>query len=85
MEISSLQTAATLLCAILAMVLYPDAQRKAQAELDEHFDPGQLPTLADRPELPYVNAFVLEVMRWFPVVPLGMCGGNICCYLTRQD
>jgi cytochrome P450 len=30
-----------------------------------------LPTLEDRPNLPYVDALVKEVLRWQPVVPLG--------------
>ena len=45
-------------------------QRKAQAELDAVVGQGQLPDFADRARLPYMNALVLELLRWHPV-PLG--------------
>lgn len=53
------------------MTLSPDVQRKAQDELDQIL-PGQLPTVADRPRLPYINAVVKEVLRWHPVAPMGI-------------
>lgn len=53
------------------MTLYPEAQRKAQEELDRVVGPDRLPTFADRELLPYVEALVTEVFRWNPVVPLG--------------
>ncbi|EIN03482.1 cytochrome P450 [Punctularia strigosozonata HHB-11173 SS5] len=65
-------TTNTLICAIFAAALCPEAQRKAQAELDNHLIPGRTPCLSDRTELPFVHAFALEVMRWFPTVPLGI-------------
>lgn len=52
------------------MSLYPDVQKKAQAELDKVLG-GRLPDFNDRPSLPYVNAIVKESMRWQPVGPLG--------------
>lgn len=56
---------------MLAMVLYPDIMKKAQAEIDELVGPHRLPTFADRSRLPYINAIVKEVLRWRPVGPLG--------------
>ncbi|PPQ96482.1 hypothetical protein CVT26_010476 [Gymnopilus dilepis] len=47
----------------LACVLYPEAARKAQQELDEIVGHDRLPSFADRQKLPYTNAFVLEVFR----------------------
>ncbi|KZV63197.1 cytochrome P450 [Peniophora sp. CONT] len=65
----------TTVCALtwffLAMILHPDAQRKAQEELESILS-GALPTLADRDRLPYTNAVVKEVFRWHPVGPLGL-------------
>ncbi|KAI1047620.1 hypothetical protein LB505_012637 [Fusarium chuoi] len=54
----------------LAMTLFPDAQKKAQCEIDEVVGTGRLPTLSDRQSLPYVNALVKEVLRWHPVGPM---------------
>ena len=54
------------------MVLYPNAQRRAQEEIDALLDGARLPTLADEKLLPYVGALVKEVLRWHPVVPLGL-------------
>lgn len=54
------------------MVLFPDVQKKAQAEIDSVVGIGKLPTFSDQPDLPYVNAVVSEVLRWNSVGPLGM-------------
>jgi cytochrome P450 len=56
----------------LAMVLFPEVQRKAQAEIDAVIGSERLPTLADQPHLPYVNALATEILRWNCVTPLGM-------------
>ena len=53
------------------MVLYPEVQKKAQAEIDTVIGPNRLPDFGDRPSLPYINAVVKEVMRWHLVTPLG--------------
>ena len=41
------------------MILYPEAKKKAQAELDAVIGKDRLPMLSDRPELPYVTAFLM--------------------------
>jgi cytochrome P450 len=46
-------------------------QRKAQAEIDAVIGNGRLPTFTDRPDLPYVDAIVTEVLRWNSVAPTG--------------
>ena len=53
------------------MVLYPEVQRKAQAEIDAVVGKDRLPDFGDRPFLPYVSAILEEALRWHPVVPLG--------------
>ena len=53
------------------MILYPDVAKKAQAELDAVVGQDRLPNFADRERLPYINALVLEVIRWHSVVPNG--------------
>ncbi|KZV67277.1 cytochrome P450 [Peniophora sp. CONT] len=54
----------------LAILLYPDTQKRAQDELDTVVGRTRAPTFADMPRLPYVCAMVKEVVRWCPVTPL---------------
>ena len=53
------------------MAMYPDVQRKAQAELDAVIGQDRLPRISDMKSLPYVNALIKECSRWIPVAPLG--------------
>jgi cytochrome P450 len=54
------------------MATHPLAQKKAQNELDTVIGTHRLPEFQDRPSLPYVEALYREVMRWKPVLPLGV-------------
>jgi cytochrome P450 len=54
------------------MVMYPEAQRRAQAQIDAVIGRGRLPEQSDRPSLPYLEAFCREVLRWHSVGPLGV-------------
>ncbi|KAH9476141.1 Cytochrome P450 monooxygenase COX2 [Psilocybe cubensis] len=65
-------TVSTVQAFIMAMVLYPEVQKKAHAELDAVLGGKRLPDFDDRPSLPYINAMVMESMRWNQVTPLGM-------------
>lgn len=57
----------------LAMAMNLSAQEKAQSEIDLVCESqGRLPTFADKPSLPYVEALVLEVLRWGAITPLGL-------------
>ncbi|KAI0638606.1 CyP450 monooxygenase [Trametes polyzona] len=56
----------------LAMVIFPDVQKKAQDELDAVIGPNRLPGFDDRPELPYINAVLQECLRWHVVATIGM-------------
>ncbi|KIK56942.1 hypothetical protein GYMLUDRAFT_75964 [Collybiopsis luxurians FD-317 M1] len=57
---------------ILSMVAHPHVQKKAQEELDRVVGRDRLPTLNDRPDLPYIEAVIKEVLRWHPVNPCGI-------------
>lgn len=54
------------------MTLYPEIQRRAQKEVDEVIGTERLPILSDRGSLPYVEAIVLELLRWLPITPLNV-------------
>ncbi|KAF6741055.1 cytochrome P450 [Ephemerocybe angulata] len=54
---------------LFAMMTHPEAQRRAQAEIDSVISSG-LPTFEDRKSLPYITAIVKEVLRWKPVTPM---------------
>ncbi|KAH7931186.1 cytochrome P450 [Leucogyrophana mollusca] len=65
-------TSSTLLIFILAMVLHPDVQERARAEIDVVVGPDRLPNFDDRPSLPYIDAIIRETIRWQPVAPMGV-------------
>ncbi|PPQ99411.1 hypothetical protein CVT24_005398 [Panaeolus cyanescens] len=65
-------TASAVQAFFLAMALHPDAQKKAQAELDAVVGPGRLPDFSDLPSLPYLDALMKETLRWHQVVPFGV-------------
>ncbi|RAK78167.1 cytochrome P450, partial [Aspergillus fijiensis CBS 313.89] len=71
-EAGSDTTAFVLEVFILVVVLQRPAVLRAQAELDKVVGFQRMPTLDDMPRLPYLQAFVEEVLRWRPVVPGGL-------------
>jgi len=57
---------------ILAMVLYPDIQSKAQEELDRLTEGGsRFPRFDDKLSLPYLESVMYETYRWHSSVPSG--------------
>ncbi|PFH46697.1 hypothetical protein AMATHDRAFT_69268 [Amanita thiersii Skay4041] len=63
---------ATIAVFFLAMVLYPEVQKRAQREIDEVVGGHRLPCMADRDQLPYLAAVQKEVMRWQSIGPMGI-------------
>ncbi|KAF9523256.1 putative monooxygenase [Crepidotus variabilis] len=55
---------------LLCMVLNPEVQKKAQAEIDTVIGKDRLPTISDRPDLPYIRSVLAETFRWAPALPL---------------
>ncbi|KAF8754705.1 cytochrome P450 [Rhizoctonia solani] len=55
---------------ILALAAFPEAQKKAQDEIDKVVGADRLPTPDDFSELPYIQAVIKEVHRWRPAAPL---------------
>ena len=65
------QTDVALSAFLLAMAMYPEAQRKAQKEVDSIIGSGRFPTIEDQEETIYIQALILELFRWHQVTPLG--------------
>ncbi|KJA26058.1 hypothetical protein HYPSUDRAFT_64270 [Hypholoma sublateritium FD-334 SS-4] len=63
-------TSALILTWVLAMVQYPEIQKRAQAHIDAVTRKIRLPEFSDRNSLPYIEAILLEALRWHPIVPL---------------
>ncbi|RDB19701.1 hypothetical protein Hypma_013169 [Hypsizygus marmoreus] len=57
---------------MMMMALNPDRQKLAQAEINKIIGTERLPGISDRPNLPYIEATIKEVMRWHPVLPLSI-------------
>ncbi|EJD50523.1 cytochrome P450 [Auricularia subglabra TFB-10046 SS5] len=67
-----LQSTAILHSFVLMMVLFPEKQRSAQAEIERVIGVDRLPDYGDLDSLPYIRAIVFEVYRLFPVAPLNL-------------
>jgi len=72
-------TSSTLMATVLALLLFPEVQSRAQAEVDALLRSSssadsltRLPEWEDREKLPYVTGLCKEVTRWHPVVPFGI-------------
>nr|BAL05113.1 cytochrome P450 [Phanerodontia chrysosporium] len=63
-------TIASLNVFILAVTIFPEAQRSAQEEIDRVLERKRLPTMEDTVLLPHVTALVHETLRWHPPLPL---------------
>ncbi|KAF8169161.1 cytochrome P450 [Mycena galopus ATCC 62051] len=57
---------------VLAMLAYPEVQKKAQAEVDSITGGQALPSFEDEDSMPYVSAVVKEVLRWRNVTPFAV-------------
>jgi cytochrome P450 len=59
------------------MVENPEVQHRAQKELDRVIGRDRLPDFSDKESLPYMFALYQEVLRWAPILPLGVAHGAI--------
>ena len=58
-----------MLAAFVALSLHPGTLKKAQDELDAVVGPHRLPEFEDKESLVYVNAIIMETLRWHTVTP----------------
>ncbi|KAH8901185.1 putative cytochrome P450 oxidoreductase [Thozetella sp. PMI_491] len=65
-------TANQILTLIMALAMYPQFQKKAQAEIDAICGVERAPMFSDFKDLPYVNCVVKEGMRWRPTAGTGL-------------
>lgn len=63
---------------VLAMILFPSVQERAQEELDRVVGRGRLPTFDYRAHLPYVSNFAKESLRWKAMSNLGAPSDIYC-------
>ncbi|KIY47202.1 cytochrome P450 [Fistulina hepatica ATCC 64428] len=63
---------ATLAWAVIFLVMNPEVQRTAQAELDNVLKGVRLPDFDDQSSLPYIDCIVMEIQRFEPAVPRGI-------------
>ena len=67
-----MQTMATLHWFFVAMANHPEAQLKAQEEIDQVLGPVRVVGFEHRDRLPYIEAIWQEVMRWRSISQLGL-------------
>lgn len=58
-------SSATLQSAVLVLACYPEAQKKAQEEIDRVVGSDRAPEWDDIPNLPYTQAVIQEVKRFY--------------------
>jgi cytochrome P450 len=63
MSAASETATAAMMTFTLAMLIYPDIQRRAQKEIDLIVESDRLPDFPDIPRLPYLSAIIKEVLR----------------------
>ncbi|KAJ3561807.1 hypothetical protein NP233_g9969 [Leucocoprinus birnbaumii] len=68
---SSEKTVSVMTTFFLLMARHPEIQQRAREEVDTVLG-GNMATHSDQASLPYINAVIKEVLRWGPVVPLGI-------------
>eukprot|EP00091_Calanus_sinicus_P011670 TRINITY_DN26333_c0_g1_i1.p1 TRINITY_DN26333_c0_g1~~TRINITY_DN26333_c0_g1_i1.p1 ORF type:complete len:147 (-),score=23.78 TRINITY_DN26333_c0_g1_i1:435-875(-) len=72
-------TSTTLTWAFLYMVRNPEVQQKVQKEIDAAVGRYKIPSLADKPNLPYTEAVLMEIQRCSNIV------SRWCCSLHIKD
>lgn len=82
MEGGSDTSSSLILAIVQALILNPDVQEKAHAEISAVVGEGRSPEWSDMERLPYINMIVKEGHRWRPILPLcfphALGQGNHC-------
>ncbi|KIK64992.1 hypothetical protein GYMLUDRAFT_220252 [Collybiopsis luxurians FD-317 M1] len=67
----------------LGLVRNRDILKKGQAAVDAVVGRGRLPDFGDEGKIPYVDALVMEGLRWRPIVPLALPHHLVCADIYR--
>jgi cytochrome P450 len=78
-------TSTTLLWLLMFLANNQSIQERLQKEIDEVIPKHRLPSLDDQPKLPFVEATILEIMRFRTIVPIAiphltLCDSEVCGY-----
>ncbi|XP_060077653.1 cytochrome P450 2B4-like [Ylistrum balloti] len=65
-------TTTTLLWTILFFLHHPDVQKRCHEEVTRVVGEGRFPSLSDRPDMPYIEATITEILRCGDLSPLGV-------------
>ena len=65
-------TATTIRWAVLYLLEYEDVKARLQADIDNIIPDNRFPRLEDKAKLPYVEAFIMEVLRCANIAPLAV-------------
>ena len=77
--LAGFETSATTIRWALALLAdHPDVQRRLQEEIDSVVPRDRLPSLDDKQKLPYMEAAILEIMRFKTLAPLGVPHITMC-------
>jgi len=72
-DAGSSTTKITLIWAFTILAVYPDIQKKLQMEIDSVIGRNRRPSYAnDRNQMPYLQAFYHETMRWKSILPINL-------------
>lgn len=58
--------------AFITSAVFPEEQDKVYKEIMAVTGGQRLPTWSDRAQMPYANAFLLELGRWNTLIPLNL-------------
>ena len=83
-------TSVTLRWAIAYLTNFPEYQTKVQQELDDVVGRDRFPSLDDRPNLPFLQAFIMEVQRLASIVDKAIphytvTDTSLCGYRVPKD
>ncbi|XP_049643458.1 cytochrome P450 2B11-like [Suncus etruscus] len=65
-------TSMTLRSAFLLMLKYPHVAERVQKEIDQVLGSHRAPTLKDRTNMPYTDAVIHEIQRFWDLTPIGL-------------